>query len=340
LKLLQRNRRGFPIKDNFLRKPSMGSTFIQYCNLPDIELMQKFFHLSLINLPNNIKAGQEYVVNLKVQLDKNYYRFFKDEIFFVQLCETGQLKQFLTDIDSLERVFQFKIPAYNEPFEKIYQFELLDDLKSVIKSKLLKFEYKGKERIKRSGKLEFEDLNLFLQKKDYNAIENRLDELFEKAEDLELKFFIRILHESVIAYNSLLGFNFKLYLGKIVKIINKIDNNLILITSKNKAQFLREILTKYLKNFRNSISSYINEIKKNFQLQKVHPIFPELYEEKIHQALKLKDFALTLQLTIALMEWIIKKKLLDEYNLNCDIINWVDFDIGIINKYKDIFRNE
>lgn len=348
LTLLQKKRRGFPIEDNFLRKPLRGPAFIQYCNLPDIDLMQNFFHLNFENFPQFIIIGKEHNIILKVHLDELHYKFFKDDIYFIHFCETGQLKQFLTERDSLERTFQFKIPIYDKLGEKIYQFEILDNLKNVIKSKSIKLEYRDpqkklKIKIERGLKNKsafLEELHSLLRIKDYKTIENKLDDLFDKEVDFEGKFFIKMFLESIVAFNNYLNFDFKSYLNRIVKIINKIDDNLILITSIDKKAFLEHILAKYLKNFRNSINHYIKNSKKNIKIQEIHPIILELYEEKIYQAYESKDFALTLQLTLAFFEKIMNKILFCKYSLDIEKINWQDFNPEMIRIYKDFLRNE
>lgn len=350
LKLMKR--KGFPMEKHFLRKPSLGSTFIDYCNLPEIELKERFFHLSFEELPLSLDINEDYMIKLKVELDDEYYVTFEDENYTINFVETNQRKQFFTNKESPTISFEFKIPAVKVVSKKIYQMELLDREGNYIKTKSFNIEFKDyttdilEKPLKKESLQNYsnEKLNLIrdlLVKYRFQDLENTIEEILEKPIIPENKLFLKIFQDGIQGFNDYLEFHPKYALNKYIRAIKRIEENLYLISSNDEhLKFLMKLKDDYLIKFRNQLNKFKIDTKSNSKLENIHPIIIDIYYGKINSSNLKKDYTLTLQLTTAVFERIMDKLLYEKYKYNYDNFDWSSLPFEIVDEFKKVHSKQ
>ncbi len=346
-KLLRGGRKGFPIEEFFLHKPCLGPTFIEYCDLPNIRLKQRFIHITFENIPTTGYLSEQYMFNVRLETDDEYFNYFENEIFYLYLYETGQEYKFLSDHDTPSRIFKFKIPeTYNEG-KKIFQIELLDETKSIITPKSFSLEYKEKSTeeveeklkevvIEEFGKNGLKEIIDLINLENFSKIEDSLDQIINNTQEYEFKLFLDIIKKSLQGFNNYLEFHFANSMKKYIKIMN-IDIHLLPSVEEN---FLKKIKEEYISKFLKQINELLKKAKINPKLKELDPLLLEVYEYRINNAFTSKKYTLTLQLTIAFFEKLMNKILFEKHNLDYNNINWDNFDDDFVEKYRNLFQQE
>ena len=334
-------RRDFPTEKFFLRMPSLGNTHVIYCNLPDIDLKERFFHISFENLPPNF-----ITLTKNTFRDEEYFDYFEEELYILDFPEGQQNKRFITDRDTLTWNFKMKLPASDRPIKKIYQLDLLDKNQITIKTHELEVEFKeeiieiDEKTLAELELLNIEQIKTYLETGGYKEAQTKLDEALAKSQNFDEKIILKMLFDSISAYLRFLNFEYNSTMKGYIEIINRLENNIILISDDQIQNHLKEILEQYLSNLRKHLGIIMTNTRRNPKLKNIDNSVNDIYRTKIKDAYIKEDYTYMLQLSIAYLERLMDKRLFKKHNINYDKIDWSQLDSGIIEKYKEVMRKE